>query len=97
MRRCGETDLVVHNDMHRAARFMPLEARQAKAFGNDPLARKCRIPVQQNRKHLCAVLVFELILFCAHFANYNRVDRLKMRGVRGEGQVDGITVKLAVR
>ncbi len=45
MRRGGETNLVVHNDMNRAACAMTLQARQTETFGDNALASERSITV----------------------------------------------------
>ena len=84
MRRGGETDLVVDDDVHGAAGAMPAQTRQTEAFGDDALPRKCRITVQQDRHGLGAGLVVLLVLFGAHFTQHDRIHGLKVGRVRGE-------------
>ncbi len=95
--RCGcETDLVVHNDMHGAAGLMADKAGQTETFRNNTLTGKGRITVQKDRHNLCAVVVVDLILLRADLADDNRVYSFKVGGVRCQGQVDGIAVKVTV-
>ena len=42
-----EADLVVHDEVDRAARAVALQARQRKALGHHPLPRKRRVAMQQ--------------------------------------------------
>ena len=48
VRRGGKADLVVHNDMNRAAAAVAAQARQSETFGHDALTCKGRIAVQQD-------------------------------------------------
>ena len=60
--------------------------------------REGRIAMQQDRQHGGAGgLIRQLILFGARLAQNDRIDRLKVAGVRGQRQVHGIVVKGAVR
>ena len=56
MWRRGETDLVVHNDVHCSTGLDGPQAGQRKAFRNDALTCKCRITVQKDR-HDCRALI----------------------------------------
>ncbi len=76
VRRCRKADLVVHDDMHRAAGFVTFQAGQAEAFCNDTLARECRIAMQQNAHDAFAINVAFLILLGADFADDHRVHGL---------------------
>ncbi len=96
MRRGGEADLVVHDDVDRAARLVAAEAREAEALGHDALACKRRVTVQKHRDDARAVMIVELRLLGACLAEDNGVHRLEVRGVRRQRQVDGVAVELAV-
>ena len=86
---------------------MAAQSGQAEAFGNDALAGKGRIAVQQQRQHLgaidlggldpAAVHGRELVLLGARLAEHHRIDDLEVRGVGGQRQVDLVAVELAVR
>ncbi len=54
-RRGGEADLVVDDEMHRAAGAVALEAAEPEAFGDDALAGERRVAVDQQRHHHRAV------------------------------------------
>ncbi len=95
-RRGGEADLVVDDEMERAARAMPLQPGKAEALGHHALARKRRVAMEEQRQNFRAALVVALILLGAHFAEHDRIDDLKVRRVRGQGQVDLVAVELAV-
>ena len=95
----GEADLVIDDEVDRAAGAMALEARQAEAFGDDALARECRVAVDQQRHDGAAVVALAavLVLLGAHLAEYDGVDDLEMRGICGEREMNLVGVELAVR
>jgi hypothetical protein len=94
----GEADLVVDDEVDRAARAMTLEARQPEAFRDHALAREGRVAVDEERHHRHAVVrgAAVLVLLGAHLAQHHGIDDLEMRGVRGEREVDGVAVEGAV-
>ena len=95
----GEADLVVDDEMHRAAGAVPAQARQAEAFGDHALAREGGVARDQERHHHGAVLGrgAALVLLGAHLAEHHRIDDLEMRGIGGERQMHPVAVELAVR
>ena len=94
----GETDLVVDDEMHRATRAVALEAREAKAFRHDALAREGRIAMQQQRQNRAAIIgrAAMLVLLRADLAQHHRVDDFKVRGVRRERQMDVVAIESAI-
>ncbi len=97
MRRGGKADLVVHDDMDRAAGAVAADARKLQAFRHHALAGEGRVAVQQDRQHRGAGLaVAQLVLLGARLAQHDRVHRLQMRGVGGQRQVDDVAVEFAV-
>ncbi len=94
----GEADLVVDDEVERAAGAVTAQAREAEAFRDDALAREGRVAVDEQRQDLRALDdVVELVLLGAHLAEHDRIDDLEMRRVGGQRQVDGVAVELAVR
>ena len=95
----GEADLVVDDEMHRAAGAVALQARQPEAFRDHALAGERRVAVDQQRHHHGAVFRRRavLVLLGAHLAEHHRIDDLEMRRVRGERQMHLVAVELAVR
>lgn len=73
------------------------QARKPQAFRNHTLPRKGRITMQKDTQNLVAFCVAQLILLGAHFAQNNGVNRLKVAWVRGQGKVDGVVIKSAIR
>ena len=96
-RRRREADLVVDDEVQRAAGAVAAQARQAEAFGDDALAGKGRVAVDQDRQHARAVLVLALILLGARLAEHDGIDDFEMRGVGRQRQVHLVAVELAVR
>ena len=75
----GEADLVIDNEMHRAAGAVALQAGKTETFSNDALPGKSRVAVNQQRQHLGALNnITHQILFGAHFAQHNRIDNFQM-------------------
>ena len=79
MRRGGEADLIVDDEMDGAARAMALQPRQAETFGNDALTGECGIAMDQQRHDAGALLVVELVLLGARLAEHHRIDDLRHR------------------
>ncbi len=98
-RRRREADLVVDDEVDRAAGAVTLEARQAEALGHHALAGKRGVAVDQQRHdgRALARLAAVLVLLGAHLAEHHRIDDLEMRGVGGQRQVHVVAVERAVR
>ena len=94
----GEADLVVDDEMHRAAGAVPAQSRQAEAFGDHALAGEGGVAGDQQRHHHGAVVAggAVLVLLGAHLAEHDRIDDLEMRRIGGERQVHPVAVELAV-
>ena len=95
----GEADLVVDDEMQRAAGAVALQARQPEAFRHHALAGESRIAVHQQRQHHGAVFRRRvvLVLLGARLAERHRIDDFQMRRIGGERQVHLVAVELAVR
>ncbi len=107
-RRGGKADLVVDDEMHRAAGAMALEARKPETFGDDALAGKRRIAVDQQRHHHRAIGLLgvedempvdrrALVLLGARLAQHHRIDDLEMARIGRQRQMHPVAVELAVR
>ena len=94
-----EPDLIVDDEMHRAAGAMTAQAREAEALGDDALAGERRVAREQQRHHHGAVLGRRavLILLGADLAEHDRIDDFEMRRVGGEREMHVVAVELAVR
>ena len=77
----GEADLIVDDEVNRAAGAVTAQAGQPEAFRNHALAGERGIAVDQQRHHHGAIFACraELILFGAHLAEHHRIDDLKVR------------------
>ena len=81
MWRSGETDLVVHHDVHCAACFVTAKAGKGETFCHNTLACECRIAVKQDWHNAGAFAVVVLVLLCANLADDDGVYRLKVAWV----------------
>ena len=87
-RRRGEADLVVDDDVDRAAGAVAAQLREVQRLGHDTLARESRVTVHEQRQHrVCRTLV-EQILLGARDALEHRVDGLEVRRVRRDRDLD---------
>ena len=98
MRAGREADLVVDDEVDRAAGAVARQAGEAEALGHDALAGERGVAVEQQRQHgrALAVLAAVLVLLGAHLAEHHRVDR--SRGATGwrQREVDLVAVEVAV-
>ena len=95
--RRREADLVVDDDVHRAAGLVAARLRQRHRLHHDALAREGRVAVDQQRQHLVAGVVAAAMLARAHRAFDHRVHDLEVRRVEGEREVDRAARGLDVR
>src|SRR4029078_7038248 len=66
--RRGEADLIVDDEMQRAASAVPAQAGEAQTFGNHALAGEGGVSMQQERQPLLSVLVMVFVLLLSYFA-----------------------------
>ena len=78
LRAGGEADLVVDDEVDRAAGAVAGQAGEAEAFGDDPLARERRVTVEQDRKDGLAMLVLAQRLQRARLAEHHGIDGLEV-------------------
>ena len=76
-RQGGETDLVIDDDVDRAARAVSAQLRHLQGFVDDPLARECGVTVHQHRERCERTYGFEVLL-CAHHTRQHSVHHLKV-------------------
>ena len=93
----GEADLVVDDDVNRAADAEAARLRHIHQFHVDALPGQRGVAVDQHRQHLLVGLVLAPALACAHRTGDHRVDDLQMRGIEGEGEMHGMFGRLYVR
>ena len=83
----GEADLVVDDQVHRAAGEVAARLRQRQRLHHHALAGKGRVAVHQHRQHLRAGLVAAAVHARLDRALDHRVDDLQVAGVEGQAQV----------
>ena len=81
-RQCGEAELVVDDDVNRAAQVERGHARQLQHFRNEALAGKARIRMQEQGQNLSVPAMPTSRLFGARTALRNDRRQLQMRGMR---------------
>jgi hypothetical protein len=84
-----EADLVVDDDMHRAAGAVAPGLGHAEIFHHHALAGEGRVTMQQDRDHAVAATVAGTLLAGAHRALHHRPDDLQVGRIEGQGQVHG--------
>ena len=93
-----ESDLVVRDQVQRAAGRVALEVLQVQGLGDDPLAGERRVAVQEDGQHLCVVaLVAEGRLLGADHSLHDGVDELEMARVRRERDAELLAARREVR
>ncbi len=95
----GEADLIVDDEVHRAAGAVAAQAGQPETLRHHALAGERGVAVDQERHHHGAILArgAELILFGAHLAEHDRIDDFEVRRIGGQRQVHLVVVELAIR
>ena len=99
----GEADLVVDDEMNRAAGAVAVEVGEVEGLRHHSLAGEGGVAMQQQAHHLApgaacpGALGGALGLLGAHLAGDDRVDRLQMGRVGGERQMDRVAVEIPVR
>jgi len=87
--RGGETDLVVHNDVHCAARGVTTGLGQAQGFLVHALAAESGVTVDQHGQHLATCWISAAVHASAYRTFYHGVDDFQVRGVKRQRQVHG--------
>ena len=95
-RRRGEADLIVDDEMQRAAGAVAAQTRKTETFGDHALAGEGGVAMQQERQHFLALVVVALVLLGPHLAEHHGIDDLEMRGVGGQRQMHAVLVELPV-
>ena len=83
----GEADLVVDDQVHRAAGVVAARLRQRQRLHHHALAGEGGVAVHQHRQHLVAFLVAAAVHARLDRALDHRVDDLQVAGVEGQAQV----------
>ena len=77
----GKPDLIIDDDMDRAAGAVPAQIRQFEQFGHQTLPGEGGVAVHQDAGHFLALGVAALVLLGARFAEHDRVDRFEVRRI----------------
>ncbi len=85
---CGETNLVVDDQMQGASRTVTARFSEVECFHHNALTCKGSIAMHQYGQDLLVTVRTTTLLTRAHAALHDGVDDLKVRGVKGQGQVD---------
>ena len=85
--RGREADLVVHDDVDRAADRVPLELRHLERLGHDALGGERGVAVDEDRQRSLAVGVAVAVLLRADAPLHHRVNPLEVARVERERQV----------
>jgi hypothetical protein len=94
IRRAGsEADLVVDDQVDRAAGAKAAQLGHLQALVHDALAGERRIAVQQESHDARALGVAFLGLLGADFAEHDRIDRLQVRGIGGQAEMHAAAVR----
>ena len=104
MRRCGEADLVVDDEVHGAASAVPTQTRKRKAFRHHALPRERGVAMNEQRHHPCAQRVQSFSVFRpgralgllgARLAEHDGVDDFEVRWVGGDRGISSGSVRTA--
>ena len=83
LRARRESDLVVHDDVQRAAGAVALDLRHLQGLSDHALPGERSIAVHEHGKDVKDAISRQLVLLRAHDPLEYRVDRLEVRGVGG--------------
>ena len=68
------------------------QLRHVQRFGDESLAGKCSVTVDQNSEHVLALKIFNAALLRAHATEHDRIDRLEMTRIESEREVQRLPV-----
>src|SRR5436309_3325059 len=86
--RRREADLVVDDDVHRAAGAVAVELREPEGLGHHTLAGEGRVAVHEDGHDARVLGVVQVLLLGTHHALDDRIDRLQVARVGGQREVD---------
>ena len=92
----GEADLVVDDDVDRPAGPIAAQTREAEALGDQALSGESGVAVHQDRHHFDAIAVAALALLGPHLSDDDRVDRLEVRGIGGQREMNRVSLEVAI-
>mmetsp|Transcript_48628 Transcript_48628/g.103706 ORF Transcript_48628/g.103706 Transcript_48628/m.103706 type:complete len:521 (-) Transcript_48628:1040-2602(-) len=84
----GEADLIVDDEVDRAARRVAVQVGETHRLEDHPLPRKGRVAVDEYRHRLVALVVTRVVLLGAGLALDHGVGSLEVGGVGDERDVD---------
>ena len=96
MRACCKADLIVVDDMDRAAGAITAKRGKGKGLSHDALTGKGRVAMQKDANNTGAISIFMLFLLGTNTANHNWIDNLEMRRVWRQTEMDILAIKLTV-
>ena len=87
-----KANLIVDDDVDRAAGAIAAQAGEVERFRHHSLTGKGRVPMNQQGDHMRTFAIVGTVLLGAHPALDHWIDRLKVAGVSGEGQMHGLAI-----
>ena len=87
-----KANLIVDDDVDRATGAIAAQAGEVERFRHHSLTGKGRVPMNQQGDHTHAFAIVGTVLLGAHPALDHWIDRLKVAGVGGEGQMYGFAI-----
>ena len=93
----GESELVVHDEVHGAADLVAGDGREVERLRDHPLPGERGVAVHEHRQDGAASLVVALVLLGAGHALDHGIDRFQMTGVRRECQRELVAARRDVR
>ena len=95
VRAGGEADLVVDDEVHGAARAVAFQQGKIEHFRHDSLPRESGVSVQDERQHMLAFRVLQVVLHGPGSAFHHGIHGFQMAGVGGEADVEVMPVHVA--
>src|SRR6266404_1909749 len=83
-RRSGKPELVVGDDVNRAAGLVARQLRKVERLGHDAFAGERGVAVEQHRQSARSLAVD--VLSCAHDSLDDRVDEFEVTRIRDDGE-----------
>ena len=94
--QCGETDLIVHNEVHRPANLVTIELREVEALGNDSLTWESGVTMNEDRNDFLAIDgILEDALARAGLAENDGIYRLEVTRIGGEINLNFLALLVA--
>ncbi len=87
----GKADLVIDDDVDRAAGVEPTGFRKLEGFGHDALSGEGRITVNEHGQNLVTLSIAPSILPGPHGTLHDGIDDLQMRRIESKRDMDVAT------